>query len=433
MASQQNAARASIEDFLKTVGGFAKTAEANTEPGSQGGPTEHPVKNVDDGTEKAKEGFRSKENSKDVKEDQGAPSVDSTPEATAKTGAAAEPAVGGGAVSREGSAAEDQLQIGTNKQPTGDDPAHETKSVKDKKDDPGSSHPARTDNESLNGGKYAYDQDTPLEKMASMVAELGEQLCAQIVVKQGSDTAPPAAATAAPAANEKQAAADPAIQSKLAQLYGWEMAGLVTGNFDKRAADSLVQGTLELIIKQAADRATRVAAFLASIDKQAASPADDPTAGHHHAGGAPSDGGGAGGPSGEAAAMAAMGGAPGGGGPGASGPPGAGGAPTMPGGGDPTGGAGGGGQDAEALQLAQLLASLGITPDQLEQALAQQASQSSNAMAGAGSDMGGGQPGGGMTVAAADKTAFDTLPKEKQAALVREHVAELIARSRRAA
>ena len=80
----------SIDRFLQEVAATEKqAAEAHTEPGSIGGSTEHPVKDVDDFTEEAKEGFRSAENDADVKADQGPPSVDNTPEGVADKKAAA--------------------------------------------------------------------------------------------------------------------------------------------------------------------------------------------------------------------------------------------------------------------------------------------------------------------------------------------------------
>src|SRR5437868_4250811 len=73
-----------IDAFIKAVGEVTKTAaDPLSEPGSIGGPTEHPVKSVDDRLEKAKEGERSAENTKDVKADQGPASVDSGGEAKA--------------------------------------------------------------------------------------------------------------------------------------------------------------------------------------------------------------------------------------------------------------------------------------------------------------------------------------------------------------
>jgi len=70
----------SIDRFLQEVASTEKrAAEAHTEPGSVGGGTTHPVKNVDDSTEEATEGARAAENTADVKADQGPASVESTP------------------------------------------------------------------------------------------------------------------------------------------------------------------------------------------------------------------------------------------------------------------------------------------------------------------------------------------------------------------
>ena len=133
-----------------------KRAEAHTEPGSVGGGTTHPVKDVDDDTETATEGFRSQENSADVKADEGPASVDSTPEGVAnkKANARRKLAVDGksesGDINPPGTAASDQLQIGTKKEPTGEDPAVETSSAKAEKEDASggrlgnTTHPART-------------------------------------------------------------------------------------------------------------------------------------------------------------------------------------------------------------------------------------------------------------------------------------------------
>lgn len=68
---------ATIDQFLQAVKSNVKyAAEAHTEPGSIGGATTHPVKDVDDSTEEASEGDRSAENTADVKADQGKPSVE---------------------------------------------------------------------------------------------------------------------------------------------------------------------------------------------------------------------------------------------------------------------------------------------------------------------------------------------------------------------
>lgn len=252
-----------IDQFLKQVQKSA--AEANTEPGSIGGETSHPVKDVDDSTQDAKEGERSKENEKDVKKEQGKPGVDSTPDNVAKAAAAKRAAEGkseDGSLNPPGTAAEDQLQIGTKKQPTGEEPSVETQSVKaEKEDSSGSelgttSHPARTNNSELDGYKYAEYSIEKLEKLAS---DIGNNLLVLITESQKQAAVKPA---------QKQAAQKEAAQKEevdLAGQAGYELAGLVAGDFDKQAADQLVQSTIADLIKTASDDAEKVAIYLQSF------------------------------------------------------------------------------------------------------------------------------------------------------------------------
>ena len=387
-----------VEAFLARV----KQAEAHTEAGSIGGETTHPVKSVDDRTEPAKEGERSKENEKDVKEEQGKPGVNSTPEAVAKAASLAsrlaaptgkqagygrnpfvDPAdrqkqAEGGAVQTEGSAADDSEKSVLNPQPTGKTPDIETKGAKSGKTDPGSSHPARTDNTDLDGHKYAGDDG--IFKMAEDLAAIGNDLCNKIAwISDGSQPEAPAAgkqASAPPQAGDrntqKQAGA---VDSDLQMQLGWEMAGLVTGTMDKVGADAMVRGALEDVVLSASRRAEKVAVYLDNFfatAKQANDPAAggmppmDPAAMAGGGGGMPPEAGGGGGMGGDDM-MAALGG---GGEPG----PEAGGGPPAEGGGPP----GGGGIDEG--QLAMILDQLGVSKEELAAALE--------------SEMGGGQPGG---------------------------------------
>ena len=243
-----------IDQFITEVSGAEKAAaEAHTEPGSIGGETSHPVKNVDDRTSEATEGERSSENSADVKKDQGEPAVDNAPEAQAKV------------AMNEGTAADDQLQIGTNKQPTGDDPQNETSSAKPGKEDGGyegpSSHPARTDNDDLDGHKYAGDiASMSLEEKAAALAELGNEICAAVAVA-GEQPAPKQAEEACDEEEEDDAEYKAAAE-QLAGQVGWEMAGILTGSMDKQAADAMVQNALVDIVKSAEADADNVAAYL---------------------------------------------------------------------------------------------------------------------------------------------------------------------------
>ena len=419
-----------IGRFIQEVGGAEKRASALSEPGSQGGETTHPVKDVDDRLEVAQEGFRSDENTSDVKEDQGKPSVENAPlaksEGTIKGSAdrnkrADDSKSQSGAI-QEGSAADDQLQIGPNKQPTGDDPAVETNSAKSGKEDPGSSHPARTDNDSLDGHKYSEDQLSRmgLGQLAKIAADLGNDLCASIAVEDPHQVAN----------GHAKRASDNGQASEVSHQAGWELAGLMTGNFDKRAADQMVQNTLEEIIKTASDDADKVIHYLASYQQGRDQAAYEKQAmGEEMMGGDPMMmGGGGGGPPPEAMP------------PGGGMPMGAeeGGAEDMMGalgGGDPAGGDElGGGADPEAMQLAQVLEELGVTPEELEAAMAEQ-----EGGGGEGEMMGGGSPGGmgggdpaGMEVEGSDRRRGGGLHKRGNAKEgVREYITEVISRSRR--
>lgn len=416
----------SIDRFLQEVAATEKrAAEAHTEPGSVGGPTTHPVKDVDDSTEEATEGSRSAENTADVKADQGKPSVDSTPE-----GVADKKAVDGksesGSINPPGTASQDQLQIGTKKEPTGEDPAVETSSAKAEKEDAAggrlgnTTHPARTNNSELDGYKYA---EMPLDQLAKVAADMGNNLLAALanVQKQaelvggqhkldvnnngkleGSDFA--ALRNGAKGGDKKEMKPEDKEEDKeaadLAGQAGWELAGLLSGNFDKKAADSLVQHTLEEIIKTASEDADKVAEFLIHYQDELAKKAEgempagiDPAA---MMGGAPAGGD-------EAAMADAM----------------AGGAP-----------AGEGGDDVQ--QLAAVLEQLGISPEELEAAMAGGGGAPAPAgEAPADEDAAGDTPG--MEVEASDKGQGKKAAAKKVSAdaRARDYIQEVLERSRR--
>jgi hypothetical protein len=391
----------SIDRFLKAVGYSEKNAAANTEAGSIGGETTHPVKDVDDSTEDASEGARSAENTADVKADQGPASVENAKKAAAKKRASANK----WAAEKDptGSAADDQLQIGTNKQPTGEDPSVETSSVKAEKDDVETSHPASTDNSELDGNKYASMSTAELHKLSN---DLGNRVLVSLTKnaefhdddeearKSDSDS------DSASDIMEEKGAVD------LAGQAGWELAGLLSGQFDKRAADSLVYSTLSEIIKTANDDADKAAVYLHSyqneLRKQAEGeempPEMDPSAG----GMTPASGGD------EAAMAGAMGG---------------GAAPE-----------GEGGDDVE--QLAAVLDQLGISPEELEAAMAGQGSEGGEGGASPmDPSMGGGAPPE-MANAAPNmevEAAYKQAAAKKGAANknVRDYIQEVLERSRR--
>jgi hypothetical protein len=397
----------SIDRFLKAVGYSEKNAAANTEAGSIGGETTHPVKDVDDSTEDASEGARSAENTADVKADQGPASVENAKKAAARKRASANK----WAAEKDptGSASDDQLQIGTNKQPTGEDPSVETSSVKAEKDDVETSHPASTDNSELDGNKYASMSTAALHKLSN---DLGNRVLVSLTKnaefhdddedrrKSDSDSG----SSSDSDMMEEKGAVD------LAGQAGWELAGLLSGQFDKRAADSLVYSTLSEIIKTANDDADKAAVYLHSYQnelyKQAEGeempPEMDPSAG-----GMPPAGGGD-----EAAMAGAMGG---------------GAAPE-----------GEGGDDVE--QLAAVLDQLGISPEELEAAMAGQGHEGGG-HEGGGHDGGGAPPmGGGAPPEMANaspnmevEAAYKQAAAKKGAANknVRDYIQEVLERSRR--
>ena len=406
----------SIDRFLREVAVTEKrAAEAHTEPGSVGGSTTHPVKDVDDSTEEATEGSRSAENTADIKADQGKPSVDSTPENVANK-KAVDGKSEGGSINPPGTASQDQLQIGTKKEPTGEDPAVETSSAKAEKEDStggrlgNTTHPARTNNGELDGYKYA---EMPIDQLAKVAADLGNNLLAALAngyskpatVKKG-------LYAKAPDADEEDEEDEDGgkMATDLAGQAGWELAGLLNGSFDKKAADSMVQHTLEEIIKTASDDAEKVADFLANFSDELTKIAEgempagiDPAA---LTGGDPSAMGGE--PDGDESAEMA-------------------GAMT---GGDP---AGHGGGDVE--QLAAVLAQLGISPEELEAAMAGGGGQ--------GEDPGSQPDPSQEEDAASDSPGMETEASDrgrsKKAAVkkvsadksVRDYIQEVLERSRR--
>ena len=174
-----------------------KKAEANTEAGSYEGGTSHPVKSVDDQTGDAHEGERSSENSADVKKHVPAGGVDSSKESP--------PA-------QEGQ----QFRVGLKSAPTGEDPSHE-EDYKDTKDDPGTSHPAKTED----GEKYS---SMSFSKLKGLTEKKANALIAgiSVVLKE---------AEAADASKKKPVAdkGDKALVGKQHKLDVAEPKGKLTG------------------------------------------------------------------------------------------------------------------------------------------------------------------------------------------------------------
>lgn len=399
----------SIDSLLasidRTKQASAKTgAEAHTEAGGYAGETTHPVKNVDDRTEPAHEGARSSENSSDVKEDQGKPGVDSTT-----------PGTPGGQDSV-------QMNVGLQSSATGEDSSVETDSVKGGKDDPGSSHPARTDNDSLDGQKYSSHARHVLNliKQAQLV---GTDLVAQIAVDADSEMQKQAWLAKQSMAGAPAPAAQKVASAEAAEA-GSELADSMLG-VTKQAQDAVVINSLQETLKVAFDAAEKTAIYLdAYFTEKMAGELEEPPAeegGEEAGGGAPP----------EAAAGPPMGG----------GEPGAGGGEDdqlldllsggqQMGGGEAMGGmagpggagGGGGGGEMDTQALMQLLSQL--PPEMLEAALAQ-------ASAGGGGAGGmppgaGGPPPGGDPMAAAGPPKMGSAKWQPKTAAEAQQFRELL-------
>ena len=163
----RNLADEITEEKTAAAEGQVKAGETPTppDPGGYQGSSTHPTTNVDNSAQTATEGARSSENTSDVKADQKEPAVDNTSEATPNQ-------------DEQDSV---QLNIGTQQSATGEDPSVED-DYKGEKDDPGSSMPARTDNNPEKYGslsfKEAHDRSNTLanEILADLANGFGEQL-----------------------------------------------------------------------------------------------------------------------------------------------------------------------------------------------------------------------------------------------------------------
>jgi hypothetical protein len=307
----------------KQAAARSKTAATPDDPGGYQGDTTHPVKDVDNNVQNATEGARSTENAADVKKDQGAPGVDSMSEA------------------KPGESQDQQVQIGTTKSPTGEDPSTED-AYKGTKDDPGTTHPANAeDGEKYSSVSFAAGRSKAAALANDILADLangfGERL-------QKQATAP---ATVAPSA------ADAAAQA------GYELATVL--GLQKTAAQKTVEDCLAQTIRDAHTDADLFGGYYTEYCKKAAeAEADDkprdPTVPVDAGGPPPEAGAGAPPPEAGAGDLGALLGAGGGGG-----DAGLGGAPAAPA--QPS--------EEEALQeLAAALEELGIPPEALAEAAA---------------------------------------------------------------
>ena len=323
---------AEVETQQVKAASSKKRAASNTEAGSYSGGTSHPVKSVDDQTEDANEGERSAENCADVKEQVPGGGVDAAPE---------------NAPDQEGQ----QFDVGITSHETGEDPAHEG-DYKSTKEDPGTSHPAKTED----GEKYS---SMSFAKLKTLTEKKANALIAGIAVtlKEAEHRGNPQAYS-------------PSHSNKVAAAVGYDQA--VSAGVSNVEHAAFFKEASETMLRDALSAATATGQYLSAFNKQLAvklaaeeaaeegsEPAshEDSESGGQEAGEEAGGSGGAGGSGMDEADLAAMAGGPGAGGP-------------------------GGGDQGSIDELLAALAEMGVTPDEVMAALSE--------------GQGGGAPGGEM-------------------------------------
>jgi len=163
------------EEKQAAASGRVKTgAPTPPDPGGYQGASTHPTADADNSAQVATEGDRSSENTSDVKADQGTPSVDSTSEATPNQ-------------DEQDSV---QLNIGTQQSATGEDPSVED-DYKGTKDDPGTSHPATTeDGEKYGSATFKEARAKFIEVANSVLADLANGFGSQLRPKTAESSDP---------------------------------------------------------------------------------------------------------------------------------------------------------------------------------------------------------------------------------------------------
>lgn len=240
-----------IESLLQAV---ETEKVANSEAGGYEGESSHPVANADDGTHTAVEGTRSSENSEDVKADVPGQSIDEASDGP-----------------DDGGQDSVTVDVGIKAKATGEDPANETAGVDAGKDDPGSDHPARTDNDAIDGEKYSSAVEE-LAALAKQAEEIGSEICSMIAVKssESEDTDTGSDEPVAEVSDEQE-------EAKEAAQAGYDLAGVFDGydvsDEDKYAADAVVVDTIGEVVSLAQARAEKAAEFFNThfdtIEKQA--------------------------------------------------------------------------------------------------------------------------------------------------------------------
>lgn len=196
--------------------GAAKTASAKPKKtvkkaGPSGmGDSSHPTDDVDDNTQEPDTGSRYTENSEDVKKDVPGQAVDETDKGSG------------------GSQDDKQFNIGTNQSAVGEDPSVED-DYKSDKDDPGTDHPANTDD---TGEKYSSVTLPNLLKLAekqanALLADFASSLNSPTPVKQ---------AASKPVTQQPQKPLDTAIAAT---------NGYVTADYMNKLAEDFIAKSIQ--------------------------------------------------------------------------------------------------------------------------------------------------------------------------------------------
>ena len=255
---KQSETLATIDDILSRVGGGqTKRSEANTEAGGYQGGTTHPVKDVDDSTDDAQTGSRFSEHTQDRKEEPN--SGQPVEEASEGPGAGGQDSV--------------QMDIGVSNKATGEDSSNETDSTKPGKDDPGSSHPARTDNDSLDGMKYSDYQKLSKEaqsKAKDLLADIA--VSAEGSAKAAGEKKPEGKKAETKKADEKKS--ESKEDAEKAASAGYDLAGVLAGvglsEDDQKAATASVVNVIEHAISTGIRRAEKAAEYFVAYANESA-------------------------------------------------------------------------------------------------------------------------------------------------------------------
>lgn len=154
--AQLNALAEEISQSSVKAAAEKKAGPVPSDPGGYQGASSHPSVSVGNDVQDAPEGDRAREYEADIKDQQGALAVDNTPE-----------------MSQDGRQDDVQLNINTNAKATGEDPAAE-KDYKGTKDDPGTSHPAKTND----GEKYS---SVSFKEARNQCSNLGNDILANLI------------------------------------------------------------------------------------------------------------------------------------------------------------------------------------------------------------------------------------------------------------